>query len=242
VLDLVAVPGRVLHVGTDLETTKAAWTQHRDLQLPWHYFAKETGSLDVEIGDLLVQRCPTTWAELGEVVPDLVERLRPAGAGGDHPADDLSWEEAVEAARRLADHHGLPLRLLTEFEWEHLARGTGDRAYPWGEEFDPTCCNLAEAGVGRTEPVGSRPAGASEHGLLDLAGNVDEWTSSTYAPLPGAHWTVPEVETWSADPHVTRGGSYLHHRDLARSRRRHALYRPWTGGGLRLAADAPRTA
>ena len=78
-LDLVAVPGRVLHVGTDLETAKAAWTQHRDLQLPWHYFAKETGSLDVTIGDLLVQRCPTTWAEVGEDSATTLDLATPRG-------------------------------------------------------------------------------------------------------------------------------------------------------------------
>jgi toxoflavin biosynthesis protein ToxD len=233
-LDLVEVGGGTLTTGQTLEDAKATWRAHDDLDLPWHYFAKQTGSLTVEVESLVVSRTPVTWAQLAALDAGLVERLRPAGFGPDHPADRLSWAEADEAARRLGDLLGRTLRLPTEFEWEHFARGADDRLYPWGDEFDPACANLAEAGVGSTEPVGSRPAGASVEGLLDLAGNVDEWTASVYEPLPGAHWTVPRIETWSVDPHVTRGGSFEHHRDLALTRRRHGVYRPWTGAGFRV--------
>jgi formylglycine-generating enzyme required for sulfatase activity len=233
-LDLVDVPGGTLAAGQEFETVKAVWHDHADLDLPWHYFAKQTGSLNVEVPALRVLRTPVTWSQLAAVDAPLAERLRPESAGLDHPANDLSWAEATEAARRLGDLVGLDLRIPTEWEWEHFARGGGNRRYPWGEEFDVACANLAEAGVGRTEPVGSRPDGASAAGLLDLAGNVDEWTASVYEPLPGAHWTVPHHETWSVDPHGTRGGSFDHHRDLALTRRRHAVYRPWQGAGFRV--------
>jgi formylglycine-generating enzyme required for sulfatase activity len=236
-LDLVMVPARVLEVGESLEDVKQTWRAHADLGLPWHYFAKQTGSRRVEVGDLRVQRSPLTWAELATVDSGLVGRLKDDAVGWDHPVDRLSWEEANVVARLLAEYHGLALRLPTEFEWERVARGDDDRRYPWGDDFDPACGNLAEAGVGQTEPVGSRPAGASQHGVLDLAGNADEWTASVYEPHPGAHWTVPLAELWSADPHVTRGGSFSHHRDLALARRRHAVYRPWEGAGLRLVTD-----
>ena len=233
-LDLVEVPGGTLITGQTLEEAQATWRAHDDLDLPWHYFAKQTGSLTAEIEPLAVSRTPVTWAQLEAVDARLVERLRPAGAGGEHPADQLSWAEADEAARKLGALVGRALRLPSEWEWEFFARGGEDRVYPWGDEFDPARVNLAEAGAGSTEPVGSRPAGASVAGLLDLVGNVDEWTGSIYAPLPGAHWTVPRVETWSVDPHVTRGGSFEHHRDLALTRRRHAVYRPWGGAGFRV--------
>jgi toxoflavin biosynthesis protein ToxD len=233
-LDLVEVPGGTLTTGQSLEDAKATWRAHEDLGLPWHYFAKQTGALSVEIEPLAVSRTPVTWAQLEAVDAPLVERLCPPGAGADHPADRLSWAEADQAARRLGELAGRGLRLPSEFEWEYFARGGDDRVYPWGDAFDPARANLAEAGVGRTEAVGSRPAGASAAGLLDLVGNVDEWTASIYEPLPGAHWTVPRVETWSVDPHVTRGGSFDHHRDLALTRRRHAVYRPWSGAGFRV--------
>lgn len=236
-LDLVEVEGRRIELGEPLEDVKMTWRDHGDLQLPWHYFAKQTGSLVVDVPTLAVLRCPVTWGQLGDVLPDLVAARKPPGAGGDHPADDLTFDEAHHAAGRIAERCHIALRLPTEAEWEHLARGPEDRRYPWGDRFDASCANLAEAGVGHTEPVGSRPAGASAAGVLDLAGNVDEWTSSRYAPFPGAHWTVPATETWSVDPHVTRGGSFAHHRDLALARRRHAIYRPWVGAGFRLVVE-----
>jgi formylglycine-generating enzyme required for sulfatase activity len=237
-LDLVYVEGRRLDVGAALEEVKLVWREHADLDLPWHYFAKQTGHLEIAVGNLQMMRCPLTWSELAVVAPETVSRRKRDELGWDHPANELGFEEAADAARRLADHHGIGLRLPTEFEWEHVARGREDRRYPWGDEFDPSCANLVEAGLGATEPVGSRTGGASEAGVLDLAGNVDEWTATIYEPLPGAHWTVPRHETWAADPHVTRGGSFDHHRDLALARRRHGLYRPWVGAGVRLVVDA----
>lgn len=237
-LDLVPITGGTLVAGQDFDTVKATWEAHADMDLPWHYFSKQTGSLTVDIAPFVVSRTPVTWGQLAQVDPAAVARLRAGALGDDHPADRLSWEEADRAAKALGELVGRELRLPTEWEWEWVARGGDDRVYPWGDTFDPACANLAEAGAGGTEAVGSRPAGASAAGVLDLAGNVDEWTASVYAPLPGAHWTVPRVETWSVDPHVTRGGSWEHRRDLALARRRHAVYRPWVGAGFRVVGPA----
>ena len=236
----VHVPGGTLRIGASVESVRADLEAHADLGIPWHYLSKETGDATVVIGDLLVQHCPLTWGELETLLPGVARSARMAGEGPQHPVDRLSHETAVLIAHRAAEALGSPLRLPTEWEWEHVARGGDDRVYPWGDVFEASRCNLAEAGLPGTSPVGAFPSGASRHGILDLAGNVDEWTSSVYAPIAGAHWSVPVRETWAADPHVTRGGSFLHHRDLARTRRRHGLYRPWVGAGLRLVMDAPR--
>lgn len=80
-------------------------------------------------------------------------------------------------------------RLPSEWEWQWAAQGGAEaRAYPWGDAapscelaaYDEPSVSVTEKGCGRHGPwaVGSRPAGASADGVLDLAGNVREWTSS----------------------------------------------------------------
>jgi formylglycine-generating enzyme required for sulfatase activity len=109
----------------------------------------------------------------------------------DHPAEGVSWADAVAYCRWLSLATARVYRLPDEREWEKAARGTAGRRWPWGNEDDYLRANVLEANVGATSAVGKFSNGASPEGLLDLIGNVREWTN-----------------TW-ADGRVLKGGSYL---------------------------------
>jgi formylglycine-generating enzyme required for sulfatase activity len=237
-IDWVAIPAGTLPRGTPTAELDNVVARHADLDggrgLPRHYFAKECPRAAVRVGRFLLARTPVTvgqWIAFAAATGTSFTPLVPP----DHPVTDRSWEEAEAFCAWAAELTGLPVRLPAEIEWERAVRGDDAREYPWGDVWDPHRANLLELGVGASLPVGQLPAGASPFGILDMAGNVDEWTGTLYAPYPGALPEVPAVEQWAADPHVTRGGGHHHARDLARCARRHGVYPPTAGAGLRLA-------
>lgn len=101
-----------------------------------------------------------------------------------HPVVDVSWHDAQTFCTWLRSATGQPFRLPTEAEWETAARGEDARSFPWGNTFDPMRCNVKESAIGATTPVDRYTTGASPYGILDLAGNVWEWTQSLQAPYP----------------------------------------------------------
>ncbi|WP_165774764.1 SUMF1/EgtB/PvdO family nonheme iron enzyme [Candidatus Viridilinea mediisalina] len=103
-----------------------------------------------------------------------------------HPLVGISWYEATAFCAWLTQHlrDGYVYRLPSEAEWEYAARGVQRRTYPWGEETpDGERANFNRTHNG-TSAVGCFPLGATPEGILDLAGNVWEWTRSEYRSYP----------------------------------------------------------
>jgi serine/threonine protein kinase/formylglycine-generating enzyme required for sulfatase activity len=92
------------------------------------------------------------------------------------PVTHVRYEEAMTFALWAGK------RLPTELEWEKATRGPDGLLYPFGNEFFEGKCACRRK---KPLPVGSFPEGASPYGVLDLAGNVWEWTASWYLPYPG---------------------------------------------------------
>lgn len=104
----------------------------------------------------------------------------PAGRE-EHPVVGVNWEEAMAYCRWLSGIVGKAITLPSEAEWEKAARGDQDqREYPWGDVFGVARANVKVTGVGTTSAVGAFPAGASPYGVLDMSGNVWEWTRSLW--------------------------------------------------------------
>jgi formylglycine-generating enzyme required for sulfatase activity len=120
------------------------------------------------------------WQAIGSKwTGDWAEGKSPPGKA-DHPVNDVTWDEAMAYCRWLSDVTGRAYSLPSEAEWEKGARGTDGRIYPWGKQWGAARCNANRGDQGDTTPVDVYPQGASPYGVLDMAGNVWEWTRSLW--------------------------------------------------------------
>ena len=116
-----------------------------------------------------------------------------------HPVVEVSWH----GARAYCEWAGK--RLPTQREWRYACEGSEELKYPWGEAFEQGYANIyghKYDGYVRTSPVGTFPEGASPFGIMDMAGNVWEWTQS------------------EGDLQFIRGGSWVNGNTLAQCDKR----------------------
>ena len=131
---------------------------------------------------------------------------------GRRPVINVSWYDAQRYVAWLAKMTGKPYRLLSEAEWEYVARAGTKTAYSWGDEIGKGKANCLGCGSEwdgkRTAPVGSFAPNA--FGLRDMHGNVSEWVEDCShpkydgAPADGSAWT----EGGDCLSRVVRGGGW----------------------------------
>lgn len=126
-----------------------------------------------------------------------------------HPRENVTWFAAMAFCQWLSAKLGYEVRLPTEEEWEKAARGEDGRVFPWGnqyisgyaninERFDKTGLHYLE----QTSAVGIYPPqSASPYGVMDMVGNVSEWTRTLH----------------NQSVRVLRGGSWNSFRQYARA-------------------------
>lgn len=226
-LEFVIVPGGPFLMGTNESDLDAVLAAYPMLKRDW--IRKEVPQHARELDSFYIARLPITNALWRAYTDGSGAAKAPSMAEGgegvrpDHPAWGISFEELTAFCEWVRSEAGVAVRPPSEPEWEKAARGSDGREYPWGAAFDPTRCNTREAGLRGTTPVGQFPTGASPYGILDMAGNVEEWTSDFYQPYEGGPVIVDDAGG-PGGARVTRGGSYLAMGDLARCARRHALF------------------
>jgi formylglycine-generating enzyme required for sulfatase activity len=138
------------------------------------------------------------WGRENRLQPDRwpVQRRRAF-----HPVASVTWYEANAYCSWLSDRTEQTVRLPSEEEWERAARGDDRRPFPWGEDFDPALTNTLESDRRDTVPAASMDTDRSPFGVLEMAGNVQEWTGSNYTPLDGEIFPPGPIQT-------VRGGSF----------------------------------
>jgi formylglycine-generating enzyme required for sulfatase activity len=230
--EMILIPAGEFLMGSDPRIDKDA----RDDERPQHI---------LYLSDYYLAKTPVTNIQYAAFVqatgykqPEHWEDAEPPGDKLEHPVVNVSWYDAVAYCRWLSKITGRPYCLPSEAEWEKGARGSDGRIYPWGNQWDAERCNAGEGSKKDTTPVGAYPKGISLFGLLDMAGNVWEWTRSWW----GKGWGAPDFK-YPYDPtdgredldvpnsvvrmlllYVLRGGAFDFIRGYVRCAARYSYY------------------
>jgi formylglycine-generating enzyme required for sulfatase activity len=182
-----------------------------DVQYPWEPEPRRFHEHSMRINAFFMDRYPVTNAQFKKFLD----------AARYHPKDDLNflrdWKNGTfpsgwankpvtwvsqEDARAYAAWAGK--RLPHEWEWQYAAQGADGRRYPWGNEWQPAAVPAPQQGRTMTGPddVDAHPAGASPFGVMDLVGNVWQWSEefiddhTRAAILRGGSYYQPQGSMW----------------------------------------------
>ena len=179
--DMVLIPAGEFLMGTSVEQAQQLAARY---DVDPSLFLTESPQRKVKLKPFLIDRYPVTNAQYRAFLdatdykPWRPHRL--IKGREQHPVTHVAWPDAVAYA------HWAGLRLPTQEEWEKAARGTDGRTYPWGDEWRDVATRTDDRNSPRTRanttPVGAFPAGASPYNVLDMCGNVAEWTATRMPP------------------------------------------------------------
>jgi gamma-glutamyl hercynylcysteine S-oxide synthase len=156
-----------------------------DVQYPWEDSPRRFHQHLMQIKSFYIDKYPVTNAQFKKFL----------NATHYHPKDDLNflrdWKDgtypqglesqpvtwvSLEDARAYARWDGK--RLPHEWEWQYAAQGTDGRLYPWGNEWDDNAVPAPDKSRAMRGPdrVDAHPKGTSPFGVMDMIGNVWQWT------------------------------------------------------------------
>ena len=166
---MILIPAGEFLMGTNLERADAQNRPQHSVGLPVFWVDKYpvTNAQYAKFVVATSHRPPLNWKQ-GKIPSG--EALRPVTM--------VSWYDAAAYAKWAGK------RLPSEAEWEKSGRGVDGRRWPWGNKMEPERLNTYY-NVGSSTNVNAYPNGASPYGVMDMAGNVDEWTADDFLPYPG---------------------------------------------------------
>lgn len=171
---------------------------------------QETPAHEVTVQPFQMDRTEVTNSEYADFVretnytaPSYWGGTKPPSGQESWPVVNVSLEDANAFAAWRSKRDGVTYRLPKEEEWEYAARnGAQSDLYPWGQGWRDDAAVLK----GNTAlPVGSKATGKNRWGVVDLIGNVWEWTASEVTSYPGNPIKVPAS---TKDLIAIRGGCF----------------------------------
>jgi len=223
---MVRVPaGEFLFKVTGIEIEGDDWIG-LDVQYPWENSPRRGHARKMSVKAFDMDKYPVTNADYKKFLE----------AAGYRPADDhnflrdwtdgkprAGWENkpvtwvSLEDARAYAKWAGK--RLPHEWEWQYAAQGPDERLYPWGNQWDEQAVPQPYQGRDLPGPAGvdDHPRGASPFGVMDLVGNVWQWTDefvdehTRAAIVRGGSYYQPQGSMWYFPQayKLTEHGKYL---------------------------------
>lgn len=182
-----------------------------DVQYPWEDSPRRFHEHPLQVKSFYIDKYPVTNTEFKKFLDSTHY----------HPKDDLNflrdwkdvsypkgWENipvtwvSQEDARAYASWAGK--RLPHEWEWQYAAQGTDGRLYPWGNEWNDSAVPLLDKSrtMRGPDPVDGHPTGASPFGVMDMVGNVWQWTEEFVDEhtrggiLRGGSYYQPQGSIW----------------------------------------------
>jgi formylglycine-generating enzyme required for sulfatase activity len=208
---MVRIPGGAFLFkvqGTEIEGGVAPGI---DVQYPWEDSPRRFHEKAMQVAPFFIDKFPVTNAQFKQFLDaaryaprDPINFLRD-WKNGSFPQ---GWENrpvtwvSVEDARAYAQWAGK--RLPHEWEWQLAAQGTDGRVFPWGNLRQPDYTPKPDwdRTMRGPDPVDAHPQGASPYGVMDMVGNVWQWTDeftdrhTRAAIVRGGEYYQPQGSIW----------------------------------------------
>ena len=202
-LELVRVPAGSFMMGSN----------ERDTEKPIHR---------VNVPEFLMGKYQVTQAQYEAVMGKNPSHFK----GKQNPVEQVSWDDAQEFCKKLAQKTGRKIKLPSEAQWEYACRAGSTGKYCFGDNDDQLgkYAWYNENSDSKTHPVGEKLANA--WGLHDMHGNVWEWCEDVWhgnyngAPTDGSVW----LSGGEQNQRALRGGSWNYNGIDCRSANRGRLY------------------
>ncbi len=203
-ITLHLIPGASFKMGVANEDADTDYciAEYPDWNIEWN--ERETPQRILEIEPFLIGKFPVLQTEWDKLKFDFHLRDKRSNISPGSPIDMVSWYDIQLYLQATG------LRLPSEAEWEFACRATTETRFFWGDEMNDDYCWYIRNSDSKIQPVERHYEKANPFGLIDLLGNVWEWSADDWhhnyigAPLDSKPWVGKEDQRHAS----MRGGGW----------------------------------